>query len=100
PFLRLLIEQCFVRSDAGLAFGAAGLRRHTNPFELAFERSLPFALRLFFTTETFLLLLQPGRVVAFERNALAAIQLQNPAGHVVDEIPVFPTRVSVSPPPP
>ena len=45
-------------------------------------------LLLLFLREPLLLLLQPGRVVAFPRNAGAAIELEDPAGDVVEEVAI------------
>ena len=64
------------------------LGRHANPFELALQRLLPLAFGLFLAAQTLLFLFQPRRVVAFPRNALAAIELENPAGDVVEKIAI------------
>src|SRR5215217_9357690 len=66
----------------------AGLRRHANPFELALQSFLSFTFRLLFASQPFLLLFQPGGVVSFPGNALAAIQLEDPARHVVEKISI------------
>ena len=47
-----------------------------------------FDLLLLFLREPLLLLLQPGRVVAFPWNAVAAIELEDPAGDVVEEVAI------------
>ena len=39
--------------------------------------------------EPLLLLLEPPRVVAFERDTPATIELENPTGHFVEKIPVM-----------
>ena len=41
-----------------------------------------------FLLEPLLLLLQPGRIVALVGNALAAVEFENPAGDVVEEVAV------------
>ena len=41
-----------------------------------------------FNFQALFLVFQPLAVVAFKRNALAAVQFQNPAGHVVQEVAV------------
>ena len=56
------------------------------------ERPLPLGLRLLFQREPLLLLLEPGRVVAFPRNARAAIELEDPAGDVVEEVAIVRDR--------
>ena len=67
-------------------------RRHANPFELALQRLLAFALRLLFAAQTFLLLFQPTGVVSFPRNPLAAIEFENPTGNVVEEVTIVSYR--------
>ena len=42
-----------------------------------------------FLLKPLLLLLQPGRVVALVRDAVAAIEFQNPAGHIVQEVAIM-----------
>ena len=74
--------------DARLTLRATRFRRHANPFEFALERLLPFTFRLFLAPQTLLLLFQPRRVIAFPRDALAAIQFENPTRDVVQEISI------------
>src|SRR5579884_3115230 len=88
PPLLLLIHQLFVAIEPRLALGLARLGRHANPFQLALQRLPPLGFGLFFLLQPHLLLLQPRRVVALERNPVAAIELQDPAGHVVEKVPV------------
>src|SRR5581483_8701402 len=88
PPLLLLIHQLFVAIEPRLALGLARLGRHANPFQFALQRLPPLGFGLFFLLQSHLLLLQPRRVVALERNPVAAIQLQDPAGHVVEKVPV------------
>ncbi len=49
---------------------------------------MPLRLLLFFLCQALLLLFQPGGVVAFPRDALATVEFQNPARHVVEEVAV------------
>ena len=81
-------EQLLVRREAGLALGLARLRRHAHPLELAFERALSRRVGLLLATQALLLLFEPRRVVALERDALAAIELEDPARDVVEEVAV------------
>jgi hypothetical protein len=60
-----------------------------DPFELVLQRALARRLLLFLLGETLLLLLEPGRVVALPRNALAAIELEDPAGDIIEEVTVM-----------
>src|SRR5437762_2983492 len=48
----------------------------------------PRGLLFLFLRQTLTLLLQPGRVVALPRDALAAVQLQDPAGHIIEEVAI------------
>src|SRR5581483_9233098 len=66
----------------------ASLRRHANPLELALQRLLPLRLRLLFAAQALLLLFEPRAVVALPGNAFAAIQLEDPAGDVVEEVAI------------
>src|SRR5437867_371902 len=88
----LLAEQIFVRIESRLALGLPRARRHANPFELALERPLTPRLGLLFLRETTAFLLQPGRIVSFPRDSAAAIELENPARHVVEEVAVVRDR--------
>ena len=67
----------------------AAFWRHPDPFELTFQRPQAFGFRLLFLFEARLLLFQPGGIVPLEGNPVAVIQLQDPAGHVVQEVPVM-----------
>ena len=62
--------------------------RHPHPLELALERAPAGRLLLLLDREPRLLLLEPRRVVALERDAVAAVELEDPAGHVVEEVAV------------
>src|SRR5262249_3381785 len=73
---------------AGLALGLPGARGHSNPFQLTLEGLLARGRLLLLLRETTLLLLEPRGVVAFPRNPGALRELENPAGDVVEEVPV------------
>ena len=62
--------------------------RHAHPLELALEGAAAGGVALLLGVEAGLLLLEPARVVALERVALAAVELEDPAGHVVEEVAV------------
>ena len=87
-FCALLAQQGFIGVDAGFALGVAALGRHANPFQLALQGLLPLALGLLFLLQPRLLLLQPRRIVALPGDAHAAIEFQNPAGDVVQEVAI------------
>ena len=73
---------------AGLALGLPRPRGHAHPLQLALQRPPPGRLLLLLLGQPVLLLVQPGRVVALPRDARAAVQLQDPARHVVQEVAV------------
>ncbi len=85
----LLREQLLVRAETRLRLVVPRLRAHAHPLELARERAAARRLRLLLDREPLLLLLEPRRVVALERNALAAVELEDPARDVVEEVPVM-----------
>ena len=84
----LFRDELLVARDPRFALGVASSRCHANPLELLLKGFLPLGLRFLLSSETLLLLLEPGGVVALERNPFAAIELQNPAGYIVQEVSV------------
>ena len=78
-----------VSAQTGFLLGLAGLRGHPDPFQLAFQGLAPLALLLLFHGKAFGLLVQPGGIIPLPGNALAAVQFQDPAGHVVQEVTVM-----------
>ena len=81
-----------VGGEAGLALGLAGLRGHAHPLQLALERAPAGLVGALLAGQALLLLLQPRRVVALEREAAAAVELEDPAGDVVEEVAVVGDR--------
>jgi hypothetical protein len=88
----LLGEQALVAVEARLRLRAAPLRVRPHPLELARDRALARGLLLLLLLEPSLLLLEPARVVALERDAVAAVELEDPAGDVVEEVAVVRDR--------
>ncbi len=90
--LRLLLaglfQQFLVALVTRLGFRLPRPRRSGDPFLLARERALVRLVLAAFLFEPLLLLLEPRRVIALVGNAAAAIELENPAGDVVEEIAV------------
>ncbi len=84
-----LLQQLLIALVARLGFGLARLRRGRDPFLLARQRALVRGVLAAFLLEALLLLHQPGRVIALVGNALAAIEFENPAGDVVEEVAVM-----------
>src|SRR5438477_3848995 len=88
-FGRLVLrEELLVGGEPRLALRLARARRHPHPLELACKR--PAARRgfLLLLREPPLLLLEPRGVVPLPRDAEAAVELQDPAGDVVEEVAV------------
>src|SRR5437588_11726165 len=84
-----LPEQVVVALVARLGFRLPRLRRRGDPFLLARERALARLFLAAFLRQALLLLYEPRRVVALVGNALAAIKLENPPRHVVEEVTVM-----------
>ena len=87
-----LLAQLLVAGDAGLALGLAGagdIRTHSSSRCSVFCRA-DACFSSWPSRRSFLL--QPGRVVALPRDARAPIELENPAGHVVEEVAVVGDR--------
>ena len=81
-------DEVVVGGDARFALGLAGLRRHPDPLELTGERLASRPVGLLLGCEPGLLLLEPGGVVALPRDPCSPIELEDPPGHVVEEIAV------------
>ena len=88
PLLGLLGQHLLVGADARLGLRVPALGRHPDPLELACQRLLAFALGLLLQLQPLALLLEPGGVVPLPGDALAAVEFQDPAGHVVQEVAV------------
>ena len=86
--LGFLGEQLLVGVDTGLAFGMAPLGGHADPLQFARQSLLAGGFAFLFPTQALLLLFEPARVVAFPGDALAPVQLEDPAGHIVEEVAV------------
>ncbi len=82
-------QQFFVFGDTGLALRLTGLRAGSNPLLLGGKSALTATLFLLFLSQTLALLFQPRRVVAFEWIAASTLDLENPVGHVVEEVTVM-----------
>ena len=87
-FSLLLLDQFVVGLDARLRLGLAGLGRGGDPLAFLGERALARGVLAAFLLEPLLLLRQPGGIVALVGNAAAAVEFENPAGDVVEEVAV------------
>ncbi len=81
-------QEVLVGVDPGLPLGMPGPRRHAHPLQLPLQSPLPGALLLLLNPEPLPLLLQPGGVVALPWNPPPPVQLQDPLGHVVQEVAI------------
>src|SRR5262249_37750471 len=90
--LERLAEHRVVGLQAGLSLPLPGARRPLGPLEPAGERALAREVGLLLLGEPFALLLEPGGVVAFPRDAVPAIELEDPARDVVEEVAVVRDR--------
>ena len=88
----LVGEELFVGAESRLRLGVARPRAHPHPFELAGEGAAACRFLLLLHGQTSLFLLEPGRVVPLEGNAAAAVELEDPAGDIVEEIAVVGDR--------
>ena len=86
--LARLLQQVLIALVARLGLGLARLGRGRNPLLLAGQRLLMRGVLAAFLLQPLLLLHQPGGVVALVGNAAAAIELEDPAGDVVEEVAV------------
>src|SRR6476646_9033824 len=87
-FGRLFGDHLLVLLHTRLVLRLARAGRESHPIELALQRALPRRLGFFSGREARFLLLKPRGVVALVRNAVAAIELEDPAGDVVEEVAV------------
>ena len=88
PDVLVVGEQLLVLRQPRLRLRMPRLRARAHPLELARERTAARGLGLLLLRQSRLLLLEPGGVVALERDPLAAVELEDPAGDVVEEIAV------------
>ncbi len=87
--LAFLTEEFFIGRDTRLTLGVAPLWTHANPFEFALQGLLALSFRFVFLAEAVLFLLQPRRIVSFPGDAGAAVEFENPAGDIVEEVAVM-----------
>ena len=86
--LRRLGGHFLVPLQTGPALGLACLGVGADPLELVFETLLLLGVLLPLDLQPLGLLLQVGGVVAFVRVAAATVELEDPAGHAVEEVAV------------
>jgi len=86
--LARLFQQILIALVARLGLGLARFRRGRDPLLLAGERLLVRSILAALLLEALLLLHQPGRIIALVGNALGAVEFENPAGDVVEEVAI------------
>src|SRR4029453_13131123 len=86
--LLLLGHHLLVGCDARLALGASRLGALAHPFQLTLQRAPARVGCLLLQRQPLVLLLQPGGVVAFPWDAGAAVELEDPARDIVEEVAV------------
>ena len=80
------------RARRALDLRLAALRVLAHPFQLGLHRLDARGLLARLDLQALLLLLEPARVVAFPRDAVAAVELEDPARRVVEEVAVVRDR--------
>ena len=84
----VLVEEAVVGRKARLAFGLSSLWRHSHPFKFALESLAALACLFLLLSHSLGLLVEPRRVVSFPGDTLAAVEFENPAGDMVEEVTV------------
>ena len=88
----LLGDQRLEVLQARLLLGLAALGVLADPLELGRDRALARLLGLLLLRQALLLLLEPRGVVALVGDAAAAVELEDPAGDVVEEVAIVGDR--------
>ena len=91
----VLREQGLVGVQAGLRLVATRAGVEPDPLELLVDRAPANALLLLLLLQPGALLLEPARVVALVRDPPSSIELENPAGDVVQEVTVVGTSLGL-----
>ena len=92
PLLVLVGREFLEARDARLALRLPPLGIGADPLEFLVHRLHAGVFLLLLGSEALLLLLEPGTVVALPRNAVAAIEFQDPFGGVVQEVAIVRDR--------
>jgi hypothetical protein len=83
------LEQFVITLVARLGLGLARFWRRLYPFALAGQRALARLVLARFLLKTLLFLRQPGGVIALVGNAAAMVELEDPAGDIVEEVSIM-----------
>src|SRR5690606_599231 len=87
--LEYLARKPFILADAGLILSLASAGGHADPLELSLEGLAAGGGRPLLAPQSFLFLIEPRRVVPLPGNPLPSVQLQDPTGHVVQEVTIM-----------
>jgi len=82
-------DQIVKRLDTRLGLGLPGLRALPHPLQLVLDRLLAALVLAFLLRHAFRLGFQPAGVIALERQALAAVDLEHPVDNIVEKIAVM-----------
>jgi hypothetical protein len=85
-------HQVVVGGDAGLALALAGPGGEPDPLQLPLQGPLAGLVRLLLPGQPVLLLLEPRGVVPLPGDAGPPVQLEDPTGHIVEEVAVVGDR--------
>ena len=86
--LLILVKQLLIRIKTSLTLGLTSLGSHGSPFKLALQCLSALAGLLLFLRHTLRFLIQPRRIVTLPGDTLATVKLQNPSGHMIQEVTV------------
>ena len=84
----VFVEKTVIAVESGFSFCLTGFRSHAHPFELAFKSLAAFRRLFLFLSHALGLLVEPARIVSFPWDSLTTVELENPTGHMVEEIAV------------
>ena len=87
-FFLVLVEEAVVGRKTRFTLGLSSLRSHSHPFKFALESLAALACLFLLLSHSLGLLVEPRRVVSFPGDTLAAVEFENPAGDMVEEVTV------------
>ena len=84
----VFVEEFVVRVQTRFSLGLTCFRSHAHPLEFALQCLATLGGHFLFLLHALRFLLEPRRIVAFPGNSLSAVELENPTGHVIEEVSV------------
>ena len=88
-FLEFFAGEFVEAGEARLVFAVAAFGVVAHPFEFLFEGAAVCGFLFFFDGQAFFFLFQPGGVVALVGDTFAAVEFEDPASDVVEEVAVM-----------